>query len=185
MSTAVTTEKMQPYDRVLEVGAGTEPDARASTTADLHAVDCDHQFDVRDAWPFDDATFDGLIARHVLEHISRDDYPHVFGEAARVLKPGGTFEFRVPVGSDQGADLSHKTDWAWRAPDLLVDPETFWIGTPPFELVDKQLRAWMCNPMRVLTPVVSLGARLHPNEFWYELPGATGELTVRLRRVER
>jgi phosphatidylethanolamine/phosphatidyl-N-methylethanolamine N-methyltransferase len=52
--------------------------------------------------PFSDATFDRLIAAHVLEHMER---PHeVLREWARVLKPGGTMSIVLP--SDPG--------FAWR-----------------------------------------------------------------------
>jgi SAM-dependent methyltransferase len=44
--------------------------------------------DVQDL-PFPDASFDAVIANHMLFHI--DDRPRALGEIARVLRPGGTF----------------------------------------------------------------------------------------------
>ena len=41
------------------------------------------------ALPFDDATFDVVVAGEVLEHVT--DLDGVVAEACRVLKPGGTF----------------------------------------------------------------------------------------------
>ena len=45
--------------------------------------------------PFDDASFDRVIAAEVLEHIPSDDL--ALGELARVLRPGGTLAVTVPA----------------------------------------------------------------------------------------
>lgn len=47
------------------------------------------EMDIKQAWPFADASFDGLSTSLVLEHIA--DLGHVFREARRVLRPGGWF----------------------------------------------------------------------------------------------
>lgn len=44
--------------------------------------------DVQDL-PFDDASFDAVIANHMLFHV--EDRPRALGELARVLRPGGAF----------------------------------------------------------------------------------------------
>lgn len=46
--------------------------------------------------PFDDGTFDVVVADHVLEHIDRDDAPVVAAELVRILKPGGWLAARTP-----------------------------------------------------------------------------------------
>lgn len=46
--------------------------------------------------PYDDVTFDLVLADYVLEHIDRDDAPRVAAEILRVLKPGGWFAARTP-----------------------------------------------------------------------------------------
>lgn len=45
--------------------------------------------------PFDDGSFDRIIAAEVLEHIPADDA--AIGELARVLRPGGTIAVTVPA----------------------------------------------------------------------------------------
>lgn len=46
--------------------------------------------------PFADATFDLVVADHVLEHVSGEDSPRVAAEVMRVLRPGGWFAARTP-----------------------------------------------------------------------------------------
>lgn len=46
--------------------------------------------------PFADATFDVIIADHVLEHVSAADSAAVAAEVRRVLKPGGWLAARTP-----------------------------------------------------------------------------------------
>lgn len=46
--------------------------------------------------PYDDETFDVIVADHVLEHIRHEDTEQVTAEILRVLKPGGWFTARTP-----------------------------------------------------------------------------------------
>ena len=50
--------------------------------------------DVEDAFPFDDASFDVVVAGELLEHVR--DPLHVIEECGRVLRPGGTLVGSVP-----------------------------------------------------------------------------------------
>jgi SAM-dependent methyltransferase len=51
--------------------------------------------------PFEDKSFDFIIANHVLEHIP--NWYECFKELARILKPGGTLEIWVPPVSSDAA----------------------------------------------------------------------------------
>lgn len=70
---------------------------------DAYAV-CDpdvcHDLDVT-PWPWKDESVDGIYAAHVFEHL-KEWWP-AFRECARVLKPGGKLEIRVPDESSSGA----------------------------------------------------------------------------------
>jgi SAM-dependent methyltransferase len=55
-----------------------------------------HWVDAEQPLPFEDASFDVVVAGELLEHI-RDPVAHV-REARRVLRPGGTFVGSVPNG---------------------------------------------------------------------------------------
>ncbi|HEX7738251.1 MAG TPA: methyltransferase domain-containing protein [Marmoricola sp.] len=46
--------------------------------------------------PFDDESFDLVLADYVLEHVDHEDAPQVAAEITRVLKPGGWFAARTP-----------------------------------------------------------------------------------------
>jgi SAM-dependent methyltransferase len=65
-------------------------------TSSFDGGQTDHQADLR-ALPFPDASYDVLIASHVLEHIQEDRL--ALGEIRRVLKPGGVAILPVPLVS--------------------------------------------------------------------------------------
>lgn len=55
----------------------------------------------RTPFPWADNSVDHIEARHVFEHL--DDWWAAFIECARILKPGGTLEIRVPDESSRTA----------------------------------------------------------------------------------
>lgn len=172
-----------PPDAVIDLGAGRETDERADYTTDLYA-DADFQFDLREPWPFDDASVGGLIARHVFEHFTHDELrSHVIPEAVRVLRSGGWLEVRTPLGSDARTDPQHKSRWEWRTPLFYADDDAHWSTDHGLGLESRRMHVWMIRPLEVFTPLVRLGARRWPMEFWYELPGATGELVSRFTKT--
>jgi len=52
-------------------------------------------------WPFEDDSVDEILASHILEHLT--DWWGAFKECARILKPGGRLEIRVPDESSNKA----------------------------------------------------------------------------------
>ncbi|MBI1268199.1 MAG: methyltransferase domain-containing protein [Cryomorphaceae bacterium] len=63
-------------------------------TGDLVSPWADHHFDVHEI-PFEDNSFDVLMANHLLEHV--EDDAQVMREFYRVMKPGGWGIFQVPI----------------------------------------------------------------------------------------
>lgn len=63
-------------------------------TGDLDSPWADHHFDVHSI-PFDDSSFDILMANHLMEHV--DDDRKVLREFYRVMKPGGWGILQVPI----------------------------------------------------------------------------------------
>ena len=71
--------------RGLELATGEVPGARL-VKGDMSALPC-----------ADDA-FDGLTAYHAVFHVPREEHPAVYGEFARVLRPGGVVLMTLPGG---------------------------------------------------------------------------------------
>ena len=95
--------------RVLDVGCGAKPYAHLMDQADAHiGIDVapgeqvDHVVSPEDRWPFEDASFDGLIATQVIEHV--DNLEHTLSEMRRVVKPGGRLILSFPfLSGEHGA----------------------------------------------------------------------------------
>jgi|RifCSP13_1_1023834.scaffolds.fasta_scaffold07393_5 SAM-dependent methyltransferase len=89
----------------LHVGCGLEvlPDW---VNADVEPIPGAIRADVH-SLPLRDSTFDYVLASHLLEHIP--DVKRAITELARVLRPGGTLEIRVPDYRHENAftDLEH------------------------------------------------------------------------------
>jgi predicted SAM-dependent methyltransferase len=63
--------------------------------------------DLNEDWPFDDESFDELLAMHVIEHLQ--DGVHFLNECWRLLKPGGTIHLETtdPMGGYHWSDPTH------------------------------------------------------------------------------
>ena len=91
---------------------------------DFYHSSSDLQLDLREPWPFPEASVAYIYCEHVFEHFQFEiEVPHVLSEALRVLVPQGVFDIGVP-----------DTEWPLRQygnPDLdywpfaaTVHPET-------------------------------------------------------------
>lgn len=78
--------------RVKEV-VGTDVDPAVLTNP---ALDVAKVVPLGEPLPFEDASFDLVIADYVLEHVNKEDAPTVAADVMRVLKPGGWFAARTP-----------------------------------------------------------------------------------------
>ena len=72
---------------------GVDADREALAEAQKLGIET-HWADLDDALPFQDATFDVVVAGELLEHLR--DPKRVVSEVLRVLRPGGTFVASVP-----------------------------------------------------------------------------------------
>lgn len=171
--------------RVLDVGAGDEPDSRGTETVDLYA-DADHQFDLEAEWPIETASVDGIVANHVVEHL--DEPVHFFEEAARCLQCDGWLELTVPVGQDAIADPDHSQLWTWRTPEIYCRDSSAkhnraWDPDPPLRLVTRDASVWFYPPLRRLSPALQAAAKVWPAEAVRRC--SSGEITARYRRLVR
>jgi SAM-dependent methyltransferase len=94
-------------DRVLDAGCGSGRSFRYELAPGCRVVGVDIGAELRDnpnvasrvrgdvqRLPFADASFDAVLASHVMEHLPRPD--EALAEVARVLKPGGRFLLLTP-----------------------------------------------------------------------------------------
>lgn len=140
--------------RVIDLGAGANPDPRATETVDLHHPNADHQFDVTKEWPFQDESIELITAHHLLEHLP--DPGHVMHEASRCLEDAGVLEVTVPLGINADSDPDHVHQWTWDTPDIVVgdfDEERYWDTHVPLTLVHRDLDVALKGPLEPLTPV--------------------------------
>ena len=82
--------------RRLNLGCG--PNLRPGwINIDLFDSHADLQLDLREKWPFADASIRHIYSEHVFEHFEfHDEVPHFLSEARRVLVSEGLFEVGVP-----------------------------------------------------------------------------------------
>ncbi|TML02351.1 MAG: class I SAM-dependent methyltransferase [Actinobacteria bacterium] len=140
------TRHFEPTAKLLDVGCGTgwlaehfgdytgidgSPDAVAAAQAKGRTI---VQGDVDEPLPFEDATFDGVVLKDLLEHVA--DPVAVVREAHRVLKPGG----RVFASSPDAQrwvwdDYTHRRPFTRKGFRLLFADQGFTIEQAGYESV--------------------------------------------------
>ena len=128
-------EELAGFKRVLDVGCGDGQISRALAAAGASVVGIDpteRNLEVArqrgggpeylkagaDDLPFDDDSFDAVVACLVFEHI--DDLDAAIAEVARVLRPGGQFSFFLnhPLLQTPGS--------GWIDDHIIDPPEQYW-----------------------------------------------------------
>lgn len=147
-------EELEGFGTVLDVGCGDGQISRAlaSRGAAVTGIDpTERNLEVAreraggpvyvkagaDELPFDDASFDAVVACLVFEHI--DDVDAAIAEVARVLRPGGQFSFFLnhPLLQTPGS--------GWIDDHIIEPPEQYWrigpylVETESIEEVEKDV----------------------------------------------
>jgi predicted SAM-dependent methyltransferase len=109
-------KKVGPFlrrpEKKLNLGCGSNPKP-GWINIDLFDSQADLQLDLREKWPFADASISDIYEHFELH----EEIPHFLSEARRVLRPGGLFDVGVP-----------DTEWPLRA---YGDPgNQYWSLTP-------------------------------------------------------
>ncbi len=75
-------------------------------------------------WPWDDLSFDRIIACAVLEHLRINLFESI-GECYRILRPGGVLHVKLPwwKGDNSWLDPTHYWHFSLRTLDMF-DPDT-------------------------------------------------------------
>lgn len=164
---------------VLDIGAGQNPDPRATETVDLH-VDADHQFDLDEEWPLDDNYALGITAHHVIEHL---DPHHVMREASRVLQPGGWLKITVPLGIAQRTDPTHEWYPTVESAEVLAGgfhEDRHWDPDVPLTLDGVTLDVGFLGPLTPLSPLLQACTYRWP--VWAADKADRGEMRLHYRR---
>lgn len=121
--------------QVLHLGCGEkkEPGAIGVDIAPLKGVDVVH--DISKGLPFPSATFDTIIAEHVLEHIEVKSLQHVLEEIFRVAKNHAVVKIVVPHYSGRTAwiDPTHYRGFSINVFDF------YYSSTPVFPFYSKAI----------------------------------------------
>lgn len=172
-------------ERVLDLGAGTDPDPRATLATDIATIPgLDLVFDLdTHPWPIGTGTVDGLIASHVFEHL--DDVEGAFLEAARALKTGGWLEIDVPIGRPVLSDPTHQNTWTWSTPEFFArGGKRDYYYDIPLEITERSVTVWLEGPFSKLSPLYRAFVSLYgPGDWVYGTPFIAGTLTIRFKRI--
>lgn len=91
--------------------------------------------DLNEPWPFEDNSFDSIIAIHLIEHLK--DLLHFMGEAHRVLRSGGTLYIETPIaGEDPDLEYADPTHIRCYRPHTFINYMTI-EGIAKFGYTDK------------------------------------------------
>lgn len=167
------------YD-IINLGCGT--DQRADELNVDAAKEChpDVVLDLEEsAWDLPSHAFSHARAYHVLEHLENPQ--SALEECARILRPGGTLEVRVPIGLDARADPTHTNEWTWRTPEMLIGKQ-HWHDDIPLTVVERDVELWSHLPGHiggVHCRILNWMLRRHGAGPWcFALGGCSGEFTV-------
>jgi predicted SAM-dependent methyltransferase len=102
---------LQRKENRLNLGCGPNPKP-GWINIDLYDSHADLRLDLREKWPFADASVSHVYSEHVFEHFElHEEVAHFLSEARRVLQLGGLFDVGVP-----------DTEWPLRAYGNPGDP---------------------------------------------------------------
>lgn len=130
-------DELRPFDSILDVGCGEgqlsralaadrngrrvvgiDPTPRQIEVASQRGGAVDYFVAPANQIPFEDATFDAVLACLVFEHI--DDLDGAISEVARVLRPDGTFLFLL------NHPLLQTPNSGWIDDQMIDPPEQYW-----------------------------------------------------------
>jgi sarcosine/dimethylglycine N-methyltransferase len=109
--------------------------------------------------PFDDQSFDLVWCQNVTMNV--EDKPRLFGEAFRVLRPGGRYAFSHAAGTDIGTPY-YPLPWAREAAYSFLETEERvlgWLEAAGFKLIENhdEATAFGAPPPGALGPSVVMG----------------------------
>ena len=107
--------------------------------AKLPGVDVVHNIE-KFPWPFDDNTFDEVVANQVLEHVA--DLIKTMEELYRISRPGGQIKITVPYFSSpqHHNDPTHKRKFTYNTFEYFTDKSDFsYYSKARLEIVKRRI----------------------------------------------
>lgn len=122
-------------------------------------------------YPFEDNTFDEILASHILEHLN--NFNQVINELYRIAKPGGIIKVFAPffLNTKYFGDPDHKIPFSIRTFDNYeylenkklkfyekwkLNHQTNYKTQAKFEILEKKFNVSNFIPLRWLNPIVNL-----------------------------
>jgi SAM-dependent methyltransferase len=166
---------------VLDLGCGAhkEPGAIGVDRSSETQADVVHDLD-RFPYPFPDSSFDRIIGRDVLEHLT--DVLAVMSELARIGRPGALIELRTPHFSSclAYADPTHRHVFALQSVDHLAGV----IPTPGygarFEIVSRRLVFWRLHRLLGVSWLANRAPLVYEKLFAFWFPAMNVEAVLRV-----
>lgn len=136
-------DRLGHVERVLDIGCGTGSFLRGGMAREVEVIGIDIDIGALDhansfgdvalvdlqngTLPFADASFDGVVAKDVLEHLCRPE--SVVSELHRVLRPGGRAVVSVPMAKPKVVwqDYTHIRGFTENAVRMMLSDQGFSI----------------------------------------------------------
>lgn len=172
-------------NNVLHLGCGEDYHSDAWNVDINPHVEPDEIYNLEELpWPWDSESYDEIRAYHLLEHL--DNAEKAMHEAARLLRPGGKLEVKVPIGTNALADPDHVHQWTWRTPEFYTG-KRHWdtdIG------LNVESRSVSLNALHPYPPERAYRevkwrlalATVGPGQWCFNLGQSSGEFTVVFRK---
>lgn len=120
---------------VLGAGIGWNKQLNQTLVDILPVEGIDVVTDLNEPWPFEDNSFDSIVAIHLIEHLK--DLLHFMSEAHRVLRSGGTLYIETPIaGEDPDLEFADPTHIRCYRPHTFINYMTI-EGIAKFGYTDK------------------------------------------------
>ena len=131
--------------------------------------------DLNNKLPFKDESVDGVIASHVLEHLS---YFNFMSELSRILAPGGRVYFLVPYFTNHRAHIGEHVvpGFSWVAFEHFKDPNHPFYS---FKIISNRIR--FGNRLGFLDNIVARFSMIYDRFFCYIMPATELEVVLEKR----
>lgn len=170
---------------ILHLGCGEDYHTDAWNVDAIPAVEPDEVYNLDELpWPWESESWGVIRAYHVFEHL--DDIEGALRETARLLRPGGFLELKLPMGIDAVADPDHSWGdghpWTYRTPEYYTG-KRHWDVDVGLRVYNRDCDVYSVAPRRFKRGFMQLiwewrKLRSGVGRWCFALPQMGGEFTV-------